>query len=239
MVEARESKKQKIEKALDLDRVPTLLLNVRQAKPLEALELLRNNLPDDPARLAEWRQTARVAAVLGSCPRSLQSFKSGQCPNMHGRAPGFLQRAGLRHWIMYIEVVYGKENADKAAFPPSLEDVLGWSNVFRQSDWRVYLFCFPLRRACLARCFGTFANYLGHLRGACYAIGCDAPPVGHAAIKRALIAIVKRELFSSKTKRFIDKCVPGLVLASCAVPLLLQVMCGQHGVGRAARIRRA
>ena len=43
VVEARESKKQKIEKALGLDRVPTLLLNVRQAKPLEALELLRNN----------------------------------------------------------------------------------------------------------------------------------------------------------------------------------------------------
>ena len=56
---------------------PTLLLNVREARPLQALELLRRNLPKDEAGLSEWRHHARIAAVMASCPRSKESFKSG------------------------------------------------------------------------------------------------------------------------------------------------------------------
>ncbi len=64
------------------------------------------------------------------------------------------------------------------------------------------------------RCFGTYANYLGHLRGACLALGHEPPPVGHPAIRRAMVAITKRELFCSKERRFIDKaCVTNMVLA--------------------------
>ena len=59
--------------------------------------------------------------------------------------------------------------------------------------------------ATLARCFGTFSNYLGHLRGACHAMGFEAPPVGHTAIKRAMVAIIKRELHRPRSKRFINK----------------------------------
>ncbi len=58
------------------------------------------------------------------------------------------------------------------------------------------------------RCLGTFANYLGHVRAACHAIGCDAPPVGHTAIRRSMIAIVKRGMYKERAKMFIDKCVP-------------------------------
>ena len=62
-------------------------------------------------------------------------------------------------------------------------------------------------RACLdVRCFATYANYLGHLRTACYAIGCDAPPTSHPAIKRAMTAIAKRDMFAAREKKFIDKC---------------------------------
>ena len=55
------------------------------------------------------------------------------------------------------------------------------------------------------RCFGTFANYLGHVRGACHAMGFEAPPVGHAAIRRAMIAIAKRELFRPRPKHFVNR----------------------------------
>ena len=61
--------------------------------------------------------------------------------------------------------------------------------------------------ACYVRCFGTFSNYLGHLRAACHAIGCSAPPVGHPAIKRGMVAIVKRGQYTSREKRFLDRCM--------------------------------
>ena len=65
-----------------------------------------------------------------------------------------------------------------------------------------------------ARSFGTFANYLGYLRAACHAIGCTAPPVGHPAIKRSMIAIVKRELYKSREKLHLDRIdVRNMVLA--------------------------
>ena len=68
----------------------------------------------------------------------------------------------------------------------------------------------PLRLAPYAlfadRCFGTFANYLGHLHGACHALGFEAPPVGHGAIKRAMIGIVKKQLSAPRPKHFIDRC---------------------------------
>ena len=65
-----------------------------------------------------------------------------------------------------------------------------------------------------ARCFGTFANYLGYLRAACHAIGCEAPAVGHPAIRRAMGAIVKREQFVPRAKMFIRRC-------PCIAPLYI------------------
>ncbi len=56
-----------------------------------------------------------------------------------------------------------------------------------------------------ARCVGTFGNYLSYVRAACHANGYEAPPVGHPAIKRAMVAIVKRQLFTQRPKRFIQR----------------------------------
>jgi hypothetical protein len=69
--------------------------------------------------------------------------------------------------------------------------------------------CGPLSTSIppLPRCFGTFANYLGHLRGACHALGLAAPPVGHGAVKRAMVGIVKRQLSTPRPKHFIDRCL--------------------------------
>ena len=111
-----DAKRSRIGRALELEHVPTTLLCIQNARPLVALEMLRECLPGDQAGLADWRRMARVAAVMGSCPRSKSSFKSG-----------------LRHWITYIEITHGADMADKVAFPPSLEDVLAWSNTFRQA----------------------------------------------------------------------------------------------------------
>ena len=81
------------------------------APPLAALALLKANMPTD--RVA-WRKKARVAAVLGSCPRSQSSY-----------------RAGVKHWVEFIKITHGVNAADSVAFPPRLEDVLAWSNTFR------------------------------------------------------------------------------------------------------------
>ena len=63
---------------------------------------------------AEWRKKARVSAVTGSCPRSLASVDSG-----------------VLHWMKYIAIVHGRSKVREAAFPPRLEDILGWSHTFR------------------------------------------------------------------------------------------------------------
>ena len=196
-------KRTKIERPLDLVMsTPTLLLNVREARPLQALALLRANLPKDEEGLQMWRHSARIAAVMSSCPRSRASFKSG-----------------VRHWLAYVELVCGEEQAAEAAFPPALIDVLGWSNTFR--------------------CIGTFANYLGHLRGACLALGFDAPPVGHQALRRAMRGIANRQLHEARPKMFLKKsaCFRVCVsppLWSMPVVCVLQDHGNKHGVGCAA-----
>ena len=130
---AQAGKRPRIEQALSLASMPTLLLNVCSARPLEALELLDRNLPRDEASLREWRHSARVAAVMGSCPRSKESFKSGSCCS-HACAVmlrmGMLLSvvSGVRHWMRYIEVTHGeKRGYCSAAFPPDLLDILAVS----------------------------------------------------------------------------------------------------------------
>ena len=156
---------------------PTVVLHVVGSKPMDALQQLKKDLGDDPLARSAWRDKARVAAIFGSCPRSRSCLK-----------------AGVRHWIEYVSVVHGKERVEAKAFPPMLDDILGWSNTFR--------------------CLGTFSNYLGYLRSHCLAHGCEPPPTGSMAIKRAMIAIGKRQAFVSRPKLFIDKsCVANMVFA--------------------------
>ena len=147
---------------------PGTVLAIKGKKLLAALDMLAERLDECPSKRAKWRDEARVAAVLGSCPRSTESHSSG-----------------VRHWLRYIKVVYGAAEQEKRAFPPHVQDILGWSNTFQ--------------------CVGTFANYLSYVRTACHALGCAAPPVGDTAIRRGMIAIAKRELFTSREPMFIDR----------------------------------
>ena len=98
-------------RALGADSASASVLDVSGATPLAALALLKANMPTD--RVA-WRKKARVAAVLGSCPRSQSSYKSG-----------------VKHWVEFIKITHGVNAADSVAFPLRLEDVLAWSNTFR------------------------------------------------------------------------------------------------------------
>ena len=75
---------------------------------------VRDIIPADSKGKAAWRQEARVAAVLGSCPRTLKSTRSG-----------------LNHWIDFIELTYGVAEVAGKILPPALGDVLAWSHTFR------------------------------------------------------------------------------------------------------------
>ena len=55
----------------------SVVLEIRGATRLLALKLLKSALADDPSAQEAWRSKAKVAAVLGSCPRSRASLKSG------------------------------------------------------------------------------------------------------------------------------------------------------------------
>ena len=62
---------------MQITSVPTTLLDVEGAKPMQALARLGEAMGDDASARAEWRKRARIAAVTGSCPRSLASLDSG------------------------------------------------------------------------------------------------------------------------------------------------------------------
>jgi len=164
------------EVAQELADAPTNLLDVGRAKPSEALTLLGNYVGAEGRDT--WQKRARIAAVLGSCPKSKAFFLAGgagprRLSNVSVQNPCVL--GGLRHWIEYVRIAKGLA---APPFPAEVDDILGWSMTFR--------------------CVGTFGNYLGHVRSASCALGFAPPPVGDPAIKRAYNAIAKRMLFSPR-----------------------------------------
>ena len=157
---------------------PVQVLDIKGVKPMRALEVLRQTIQNCPDRAAAWLHDARVAAIMGSCLRSRNSFNSG-----------------CRHWIKFIEIMYGVQNVELHAMPPKMSDVLVWTNTFQ--------------------CVGTFCNYLSYLRGACHALGFVAPPTGDAGLRRACNAIAKRELWEPRPKMFIDRTMAVSLLIFC------------------------
>ena len=79
--------------------------------PTAALEKLKESLPSDPAARASWMSESKVAAILGSCPRSRESFRSG-----------------LRNYIRFAEIALG---GGEHGFPPTIDALLLWSHSFR------------------------------------------------------------------------------------------------------------
>ena len=109
-----------ISEALALADAPPLLLDVTGKGPNDAIRLLKESLPCDMRERILWQRRARVAAVLGSCPKTRSSFRSG-----------------IRNWVNFIGALH---RSYECAFPARLDDVLSWSHVFRcVGTWSNYM----------------------------------------------------------------------------------------------------
>ena len=87
------------------------LLDVRGCGPTAALGRLVDVVPVCPALREDWLQQARSAAVLGSCPRSRDSMRSG-----------------LRNWINFVSIA---TRDTERPFPPDFGLVITWCHTFR------------------------------------------------------------------------------------------------------------
>ena len=175
-------------KAIKLVGQPTVMLDVTNSRPNQALDLLRQALPANAARRKQWIADARIAAVLGNCPKSHASFVSGTCVCILFKRKKMLALAGIRNWCEFAEIFFG---SSALGFPPTVDAIVCWSHTFRN--------------------IGTFANYLGFLRSACLALDVDAPPCDTLIIRRAKGAIVKRQMW---TPRYVAACI--CALAGCS-----------------------
>ena len=66
-----------LERVVAKSGAPSVVLDVAGATPLAALSRLRAAVPVDSVARDDWRKKARLASVLGSCPRSQSSLRSG------------------------------------------------------------------------------------------------------------------------------------------------------------------
>ena len=94
-----------------IDSTEFVALQIHGAGPKLAIDRLKAEISSSNVSPGVWAKRARVAAVLGSCPRSISSLKSG-----------------VRHWIDFVTVLKG---SDEQAFPATIDGVLAWSNLFR------------------------------------------------------------------------------------------------------------
>ena len=86
--------------------------NVRHHVPMQALGELERHITCEEQRLL-WLDRARINAIAGCCPKSHKSLISG-----------------IRCWIAFAQRVLKLEGRE---FPPSVNDLLQWSALFRNS----------------------------------------------------------------------------------------------------------
>ena len=103
--------------------------------PRAALKELQQVMPRENDRKL-WVEQARVEAVLGSCPRSLKSLRSGLSAYIAfvGKTAG---RRAVRKSLVWAADVCAP--GKRQYFPPVLELLLAWSRLFR--------FAMPLSRS--------------------------------------------------------------------------------------------
>ena len=84
--------------------------------PRAELRSLRRRLDSEegPVSVAEWLSSARAAALLGACPRSIASFKSG-----------------VAAWIAFAREALALHGSE---LPPSADGLLAWSLLFRSDQ---------------------------------------------------------------------------------------------------------
>ena len=98
-----------------------------------------------PGEMSKWVEECRIAALLGSCPKSHSSLLSG-----------------VAAWKEYARDALGLAGRE---FPPTVNGLVSWSATFdiagapRLAKLRLcMMFC---------ACIGTFTNYLAHVKHAC------------------------------------------------------------------------
>ena len=63
--------------AESLGKQKTTVLEIPSTKPLAALRALQDVVGEDRDKRAQWLEDARIAAVMGSRPKSAGCFQSG------------------------------------------------------------------------------------------------------------------------------------------------------------------
>ena len=86
-----------VEWPLGLADAPGTVLNVAGVGPSAAVQLLKLSMPKDALERQKWLDSARVAAIMGSCPKSKQSFVSGTYPQHDS-----LWRVGDSKWLPLV-----------------------------------------------------------------------------------------------------------------------------------------
>ena len=81
-----------------LEDAPKQVAEIGAATPRESLQQLKVALRDKPEERRLWAQKAKIAAILGACPKSQKSLISG-----------------LRHWCEFVAVAYGDESKASVA----------------------------------------------------------------------------------------------------------------------------
>ena len=94
-----------------LEITPTSIVDVSTCGPRMAIKHLGADFPRSVSGRREWLARARIAAVLGSCPLSMESFRSG-----------------LRCYMRFSEKAFG---CVSDGFPPTIDGILAWSSFFR------------------------------------------------------------------------------------------------------------
>ena len=143
---------------------------------------LAAQLSSDESKV-EWREQARMQAILGSCPRSIEKVKSG-----------------LRCWIDYHAKLGNKSGP---SFPPMIEDLMAYSNVFD--------------------CAKTFSNYVTHISIGCQLLGRPVDVFDHPSLSRAVTAIVKRGAHEGREPMFIRFDAVRTMFTVCADKIELAV----------------
>ena len=95
-----------------LSEAPLVFHDVCGLGPAAALEQMAKCVPKgDVQARSRWLAEARVSAILGSCPHSRDSFRSG-----------------VKCWIRFAEAMLG---GGQYGFPPTVDALLLWSHTFR------------------------------------------------------------------------------------------------------------
>ena len=113
-----------------------------------------------------WVEEAQLTAILGNRASTLKSLRSGVCCYItfigeHLREAWFCVRSAYLAYFYFISDACG--NKGGPYFPPKLDMLLAWSQLFRSKD--------------------TFGNYLNHVRTACLLV--KQPVEVSAVLQRA------------------------------------------------------